>query len=95
MPKEEAQQVADILKKEGRTVDVHYYSNEGHGFVKREKPDRCYSSHARLVRPLPESANRRGRGRSAALGGDPNLAYGIFISQSAMLARNRFLAFPA
>ena len=36
VPKEEAQQVVDILKKEGRTVDVHYYSNEGHGFVKRE-----------------------------------------------------------
>lgn len=36
VPKEEAQQVVDILKKEGRTVDVHYYSDEGHGFVKRE-----------------------------------------------------------
>ncbi|MBV9302907.1 MAG: S9 family peptidase [Acidobacteriaceae bacterium] len=36
VPKEEAQQVVDILKKEGRTVDVHYYSNEGHGFAKRE-----------------------------------------------------------
>jgi dipeptidyl aminopeptidase/acylaminoacyl peptidase len=36
VPKEEAQQVVDILKKEGRTVDAHYYSNERHGFVKRE-----------------------------------------------------------
>jgi dipeptidyl aminopeptidase/acylaminoacyl peptidase len=36
VPKEEAQQVVDILKKEGRSVDVHYYPNEGHGFVKRE-----------------------------------------------------------
>ena len=36
VPKEEAQQVVDILNKEGRTVDVHYYPNEGHGFVKRE-----------------------------------------------------------
>jgi dipeptidyl aminopeptidase/acylaminoacyl peptidase len=36
MPKEEAQQVVDILKKEGRVVDVHYYPDEGHGFVKRE-----------------------------------------------------------
>ncbi len=36
VPKEEAQQVVDLLKKEGRTVDVHYYANEGHGFVKRE-----------------------------------------------------------
>jgi dipeptidyl aminopeptidase/acylaminoacyl peptidase len=36
VPKEEAQQVVDILKKEGRVVDVHYYPNEGHGFEKRE-----------------------------------------------------------
>jgi dipeptidyl aminopeptidase/acylaminoacyl peptidase len=36
VPKEEAQQVVDILKKEGRVVDAHYYPNEGHGFVKRE-----------------------------------------------------------
>jgi dipeptidyl aminopeptidase/acylaminoacyl peptidase len=36
VPKEEAQQVVDILKQEGRVVDVHYYPNEGHGFVKRE-----------------------------------------------------------
>jgi dipeptidyl aminopeptidase/acylaminoacyl peptidase len=36
VPKEEAQQVVDILRKEGRTVDVHYYANEGHGFLKRE-----------------------------------------------------------
>jgi dipeptidyl aminopeptidase/acylaminoacyl peptidase len=36
VPKEEAQQVVDILKKEDRIVDVHYYANEGHGFAKRE-----------------------------------------------------------
>jgi dipeptidyl aminopeptidase/acylaminoacyl peptidase len=36
VPKEEAQQVVDILKKEGRVVDVHFYPNEGHGFSKRE-----------------------------------------------------------
>src|SRR5215471_4393112 len=36
VPKEEAQQVVEILKKEGRVVDAHYYANEGHGFVKRE-----------------------------------------------------------
>lgn len=36
VPKEEAQQVVDILNREGRVVDVHYYPNEGHGFVKRE-----------------------------------------------------------
>ncbi len=36
VPGEEAQQVVDILKKEGRTVDAHFYPNEGHGFAKRE-----------------------------------------------------------
>ena len=36
VPKEEVHQIVDILKKEGRVVDVHYYSNEGHGFVRRE-----------------------------------------------------------
>lgn len=36
VPKEEAQQVVETLKRKGRTVDVHYYPNEGHGFVKRE-----------------------------------------------------------
>ena len=36
VPKEEAQQVVAILKAEGRTVDAHYYPNEGHGFAKRE-----------------------------------------------------------
>src|SRR5258708_4304156 len=36
VPKEEAQQIVDILKKQGRVVEVQYYANEGHGFVKRE-----------------------------------------------------------
>jgi dipeptidyl aminopeptidase/acylaminoacyl peptidase len=36
VPKEEAIQVFDLLKKDGRTVDAHYYPNEGHGFSKRE-----------------------------------------------------------
>jgi dipeptidyl aminopeptidase/acylaminoacyl peptidase len=36
VPKEEAAQVVDILKSEGRTVDVVYYPQEGHGFVKQE-----------------------------------------------------------
>jgi dipeptidyl aminopeptidase/acylaminoacyl peptidase len=36
VPKEEAQQVVDILKKEDRIVDIHYYPDEGHGFAKRE-----------------------------------------------------------
>ncbi len=36
VPKEEAEQVVSILKQEGRTVEAHYYPNEGHGFSKRE-----------------------------------------------------------
>jgi dipeptidyl aminopeptidase/acylaminoacyl peptidase len=36
VPKEEAQQVVNELKKDGKTVDAHYYAQEGHGFAKRE-----------------------------------------------------------
>lgn len=36
VPKEEAEQVVDLLKKDGKTVEAHYYANEGHGFSKRE-----------------------------------------------------------
>jgi len=36
VPKEEAEQVVKILQDEGKTVDAHYYPNEGHGFAKRE-----------------------------------------------------------
>jgi dipeptidyl aminopeptidase/acylaminoacyl peptidase len=36
VPREEAEQVVEILKGEGRTVEAHYYANEGHGFDKRE-----------------------------------------------------------
>ncbi len=36
VPKEEAEQIVDILKKAGKTVDVKYYPQEGHGFYKRE-----------------------------------------------------------
>ena len=36
MPKEEAEQVVDLLKRAGKTVDAHFYPNEGHGFEKRE-----------------------------------------------------------
>jgi len=34
-PRRRAEQVVAILKADGRTVDAHYYPNEGHGFVKR------------------------------------------------------------
>ena len=36
VPKEEAEQVVELLAKDGKTVDAHYYPNEGHGFAKRE-----------------------------------------------------------
>ena len=36
VPKEEAEQVVELLNKDGKTVDAHYYPNEGHGFEKRE-----------------------------------------------------------
>ena len=36
VPKEEAQQVVNILKQAGKTVDAVYYPEEGHGFRKRE-----------------------------------------------------------
>jgi dipeptidyl aminopeptidase/acylaminoacyl peptidase len=36
VPKEEAVQVVELLKKDGKTVEAHYYPDEGHGFAKRE-----------------------------------------------------------
>ena len=36
VPKEEAVQVVDLLTHDGKTVEAHYYSGEGHGFSKRE-----------------------------------------------------------
>jgi dipeptidyl aminopeptidase/acylaminoacyl peptidase len=36
VPKEEAEQVVAMYKETGKTVDAHYYPQEGHGFAKRE-----------------------------------------------------------
>jgi dipeptidyl aminopeptidase/acylaminoacyl peptidase len=36
VPKEEAEQVVAIYKETGKTVDSHFYPQEGHGFAKRE-----------------------------------------------------------
>jgi dipeptidyl aminopeptidase/acylaminoacyl peptidase len=36
VPQEEAEQVVELLKKDGKIVDAYYYPNEGHGFEKRE-----------------------------------------------------------
>jgi dipeptidyl aminopeptidase/acylaminoacyl peptidase len=62
VPKEEAQQVVDILKKEGRVVDAHYYPNEGHGFAKRE-------NQIDSIRRTIDWFDRYLKGKSAAAGG--------------------------
>ncbi len=36
VPKGQAEEVVATLKAAGRTVDAHYYAQEGHGFAKRE-----------------------------------------------------------
>ena len=36
IPKEESERLVDMLRKQGNTVDVVYYPNEGHGFEKVE-----------------------------------------------------------
>ena len=36
VPKEEAEQVVNTLKQQGKIVDAHFYPDEGHGFAKRE-----------------------------------------------------------
>jgi dipeptidyl aminopeptidase/acylaminoacyl peptidase len=36
VPKDQAMQLVDILQKAGKTVEVKYYRDEGHGFIKRE-----------------------------------------------------------
>lgn len=36
VPKQEAEQVVEILKKDGKVVDAKFYPDEGHGFDKRE-----------------------------------------------------------
>ena len=36
VPKEEAVQIVELLKHDGKVVDAHYYPDEGHGFAKRE-----------------------------------------------------------
>ena len=36
VPKGQAEEVVATLKAVGRTVDAHYYAQEGHGFAKRE-----------------------------------------------------------
>ena len=61
VPKEEADQIVDILKKDGKTVDVHYYAHEGHGFAKRENQidalKRTVDWFEKYMRPTASSAS--------------------------------------
>jgi dipeptidyl aminopeptidase/acylaminoacyl peptidase len=36
VPKSQSEAVVELLKKQGKIVDAHYYPQEGHGFAKRE-----------------------------------------------------------
>jgi dipeptidyl aminopeptidase/acylaminoacyl peptidase len=36
VPPYEAEKVAEVLSKAGKTVDIKVYAGEGHGFFKRE-----------------------------------------------------------
>jgi len=50
VPKEEAQQAYDSLKAAGRTVELHIYAQEGHGFLKRENRIECFDPDGAMVR---------------------------------------------
>lgn len=47
VPLKDSEQVVEILRKEGRIVEAHYYSNEGHSLEKRE--DRIDSIQRRVA----------------------------------------------
>src|SRR5437899_5848816 len=71
VPKEEAQQVVDLLKRDGKTVDVHYYPNEGHGFAKREnqidsitRSIEWFDRHLKSRNPTPERCMAASYGKS-------------------------------
>ena len=49
-PKSEAQQVADVIKKRGGTVEFKVYENEGHGFAKVENQIDAYSRVAAFLK---------------------------------------------
>ena len=65
VPKEEAEQVVAILMADGRTVDAHYYPNEGHGFVTRENQIDA------LERTIAWFENLKGEPRARAFVGLP------------------------
>ncbi len=61
VPKEEAEQIVEILKKDGRTIDVHYYEAEGHGFSKRENQiDSLHRTVEWFDKYLKGTASQRG-----------------------------------
>jgi len=49
-PKSEAQQVADVIKKRGGTVEFKVYENEGHGFARVENQIDAYSRVAEFLK---------------------------------------------
>jgi dipeptidyl aminopeptidase/acylaminoacyl peptidase len=58
VPKEETDQVVQMLKQRGNIVDVHYYPAEGHGFEKRENQiDAIERTLAWFEKYLPTAAS--------------------------------------
>jgi dipeptidyl aminopeptidase/acylaminoacyl peptidase len=61
VPKEESEQIVAFLRARGRTVDVHYYPEEGHGFSKREDQidalTRTVDWFDRFLKPVASSGN--------------------------------------
>jgi len=49
-PKSEAQQVADVIKKRGGTVEFKIYENEGHGFARLENQIDAYNRVAEFLK---------------------------------------------
>lgn len=60
VPRQEAQQVVDILKREGRTVDAVFFLEEGHGFVKREHQREELTRSVAWLHKYLQGAHKRG-----------------------------------
>ena len=51
VPKEEAEQVVKILQDAEKTVDAHYYPNEGHGFAKQAHEIQAFEAKHKIDQP--------------------------------------------
>ena len=69
VPKEEAEQVVQLLQRDGKTVGVHYYPNEGHGFEKRENQ---IDSIRRTIEWFDKYLKNAGSSAAASTGGNRN-----------------------